>query len=517
MDNYGIICHMSEEPEKKVNIDSEDVETQGLDQDKFADLFDSLDEETLMKMMESAGLFSEDADAVPEEVQAETADGEEPLVIEWLDPDVSPEAVSDAVVSAAATDVSPEAVADTDAMLSPEHIGHMLSVLGDDIIGDMLESAGLSDEDVDAVLAEAKAESEAAETEKGMAAPDAGKSPAPPGKRRKGRNVRRLLFVLIFIGILGLVAAVNKIYNSVTINSNDPIQYSENTDMISADEGTLHVNNVSVTVPTDGTEEYSISYSWAENDNKYPSVPHAISAIYSRRAETDAEAETAESAGTDSAADKDTAADEKAADTEEKESAAKEDADADNEESAAEEKAADTKKDSSADEEKTADAEEQEAAVEEEASDAEQESAAEEEPAEKIYSITLYRNETTPTRKIEKGKNVSNWFNDWTVVNEGDVLQIPLKSGSINGFYIFPQPPSDNGPSSDYNDFSYYFAVKNDDGISTYVIEGVCLDPEYDAAFRSIMDNCIHSISIDSEDNKDKDNDSEDSDSEDSE
>ena len=55
-----------------------------------------------------------------------------------------------------------------------------------------------------------------------------------------------------------------------------------------------------------------------------------------------------------------------------------------------------------------------------------------------------------------------------------------------------------------------------DDGISTYVIEGVCLDPEYDAAFRSIMDNCIHSISIDSEDNKDKDNDSEDSDSEDS-
>ena len=503
MDNYGIICHMSEEPEKKVNIDSEDVETQGLDQDKFADLFDSLDEETLMKMMESAGLFSDDADVSPEEEPAETASGEEPLVIEWLDPD--------------ATDVSTEAVADKDAMLSPEHIGHMLSVLGDDIIGDMLESAGLSDEDVDAVLAEAKAESEAAETEKGMAAPDAGKSPAPPGKRRKGRNVRRLLFVLIFIGILGLVAAVNKIYNSVTINSNDPIQYSENTDMISADEGTLHVNNVNVTVPTDGTEEYSISYSWAENDNKYPSVPHAISAIYSRRAETDAEAETAESAGTDSAADKDTAADEKAADTEEKESAAKEDADADNEESAAEEKAADTKKDSSADEEKTADAEEQEAAVEEEASDAEQESAAEEEPAEKIYSITLYRNETTPTRKIEKGKNVSNWFNDWTVVNEGDVLQIPLKSGSINGFYIFPQPPSDNGPSSDYNDFSYYFAVKNDDGISTYVIEGVCLDPEYDAAFRSIMDNCIHSISIDSEDNKDKDNDSEDSDSEDSE
>lgn len=500
MDNYGIICHMSEEPEKKVNIDPEAAETQGLDQDKFADLFDSLDEETLIKMMESAGLFSEDVDAVPEEVPAEFADGEEPLVIEWLDPD--------------ATDVSTESAADKDAMLSPEHIGHMLSVLGDDIIGDMLESAGLSDEDVDAVLAEAKAESEAAETEKGMAAPDAGKSPAPPGKRRKGRNVRRLLFVLIFIGILGLVAAVNKIYNSVTINSNDPIQYSENTDMISADEGTLHVNNVSVTVPTDGTEEYSISYSWAENDNKYPSVPHAISAIYSRRAETDAEAETAESAGTDSAADKDTAADEKAADTEETTPAAKEDAaDADSEDSATEEKSADTKKDASADEEKAADSDKEDAGAGEEAADADIEDAEAEQETEKIYSITLYRNETTPTRKIEKGKNVSNWFNDWTVVNEGDVLQIPLKSGSINGFYIFPQPPSDSGSVSDYNDFSYYFAVKDDEGISTYVIEGVCLDPEYDTAFRSIMDNCIHSISIDSEDKDSKDNDSEDNDS----
>ena len=128
MHNYGIICHMSESPEKKVNTETETPETQGLDQDKFADLFDSLDEETLMKMMESAGLFSEDAD-------------------------VSPDDVSDIVLPDTAPEASPEAAADKEAMLSPEHIGHMLSVLGDDIIGDMLESAGLSDEDVDAVLA----------------------------------------------------------------------------------------------------------------------------------------------------------------------------------------------------------------------------------------------------------------------------------------------------------------------------------------------------------------------------
>ena len=289
MHNYGIICHMSEAPEKKVNTETEAPEAQGLDQDKFADLFDSLDEETLMKMMESAGLFSEDAD-------------------------VSPEDVSDIVVPDTAPEVSPEAAAgaaaDKEAMLSPEHIEHMLSVLGDDIIGDMLDSAGLTDEDVAAVLAEAKAEGEAAEAAAdGTAPPAADKKGKPQGKRRKGRNVRRLLFVLIFIGILGLVAAVNKIYNSVTINSNDPIQYSEQTDEIYAEEGTLHVNNVSVTVPTNGTEEYSISYSWSEKDSKYPSVPHAITAIYPKQSEKDEETETVEKAGGDKAAGKEEGAD----------------------------------------------------------------------------------------------------------------------------------------------------------------------------------------------------------------
>ena len=147
----------------------------------------------------------------------------------------------------------------------------------------------------------------------------------------------------------------------------------------------------------------------------------------------------------------------------------------------------------------------EDAAAEENTADAEQEDA------------EAYRNETTPSKEIPKGKKVENWFDDWTVVNEGDVLQVPLKSGSINGFYIFPQPPSDNGAASDYNDFSYYFAIKDDEGISTYVIEGVCLDPEYDDEFRSVMDKCIHSISIDSEDKDSKDKDSEADDSENNE
>ena len=169
---------------------------------------------------------------------------------------------------------------------------------------------------------------------------------------------------------------------------------------------------MSVSVPTDGTEEYSISYSWAEDDDKYPSVPHAITAIYSGKAE-ESEEEGEEESG----------------------------------------------------------------------------------PA-KLYSISLYRNDITPSKSVKKGKKASNWFDDWAVVNEGDVLQVPLKSGSINGFYVFPQPPADGETASEYNDFSYYFAVKDKEGISTYVLEGVCLDPERDAEFRTIMDNCIHSITI---------------------
>lgn len=289
--------------------------------------------------------------------------------------------------------------------LTPEHIEHLLKVLGDDIIVDMLESAGLTEEDLENALDD---EQEDGEKDSASAeAPAAGRKP-----RRKGKAKRRLLFVLIFIGIILLVAAVNKIFMSVTINTNAPIQYSESIDDISADEGSLNVNNVSVSVPTDGTEEYSISYSWAEDDDKYPSVPHAITAIYSGKAE-ESEEEGGEESG----------------------------------------------------------------------------------PA-KLYSISLYRNDITPSKSVKKGKKASNWFDDWAVVNEGDVLQVPLKSGSINGFYVFPQPPADGETASEYNDFSYYFAVKDKEGISTYVLEGVCLDPERDAEFRTIMDNCIHSITI---------------------
>ena len=304
---------------------------------------------------------------------------------------------------------------DGDSGLTHEHVGHLLKVLGDDIINDMLESAGLTHEDVDAVYREALVE-------------EWDRRAGIVKRIKRHKALRRFLFVAIFIGIILAAAAVNKIYNSVTINNNDPIQYAEHVDEISADEGYLHVNNVTVVVPTDGTEEYSISYAWSENDGKYPSVPHAITAIYSKKPEADTENAEGDAAEASEAADATEAAEEPA------------------------------------------------------------------EP-EKLYSISLYRNDTTPKKKVSKGKKVSNWFDDWKTSNEGPIIQTPLKSGNINGFYIFPQQPAD-GTASDYNDFSYYFAVKDDEGISVYVIEGVCIDPERDTEFRNIMDNCIHSISI---------------------
>lgn len=467
---------MSKEAEKKVNMEPEAGETQGLDQNKFADLFGSLDKEAILAMMERAGLAAGDVDTVLDEEPVESADTE--LTEEAasgesaVEPSVAEETISaEAAEEAAGGEASVSIISDEESGLSPEHIGHLLSVLGDDIIGDMLESAGLTDEDVNAALAEAQTEIEQDKAAAGTAAAPSAVTPAYRRPRRKGRNIRRLLFVLIFVGIILLVFAVNKIYNSVTINSNDPIQYSEHVDDISADEGFLHVNNVSIAVPTDGTETYSISYSWAEDDDQYPSVPHAITAIYSKQAEESGEAEAE-----GEAAEKDSSAEEKKA--ADKEASAEEKTVTDKEAAAGEK--ADSEKETAA----------------EENADAEEEASEEKTESEKIYSISLYRNETTTSKDVKKGKKASNWFDDWTVVKEGDVLQTPLKSGSINGFYIYPQPPEEDGAVSDYNDFSYYFAVEDDKGISTYVIEGVCLDPERDAEFRAIMDKCINSISV---------------------
>ena len=168
--------------------------------------------------------------------------------------------------------------------LTPEKIAHLLSVLGDDIINDMLESAGLSS------LSEEEAEDETGDDAEGASddnsedTPDevpAGSEKKPVKKvRRRRRAYTRFLFVIIFALIMMSLYALNQIYMSARLNADDPITYSTNNDDISCTQGVLKVNDVRVSVPTDGKEKYSISYSWAEEDEEYPSVPHAITAIY---------------------------------------------------------------------------------------------------------------------------------------------------------------------------------------------------------------------------------------------
>ena len=342
--------------------------------------------------------------------------------------------------------------------LTPEHIGALLKALGDDIILDMLESAGLADED-ETDAAEADEESGSSSEEPGSADGTVKKK----RRRRKGRNSRRFLFVLIFIGILGLLVAMNKIYMSVSINSHDPINYSVTTDSISAEEGLLKVNDVRVTVPTDGTEEYSISYSWSATDEKYPSVPHAITAIYPKASEENSEgiSESTESK-------------------------------ADNAESTAAEGSENDADKSGQDSAGTDDNNDHDSAASDDSS----------KPKEKLYSITLYRNETIAKADIPSGKTAATWFDDSETVNDDDVIQEPLKTGDISGFYIHPRPAGADEQPSDYTDYSYYFAVPAGEGVSIYVLEGDCMDEDSAAAFQSIMDECIKSITIEAKESK---------------
>ena len=250
---------------------------------------------------------------------------------------------------------------------------------------------------------EAKAEDEEAPAAKEAKAEDE-EAPAAESKKKKASKGRKrppkaVQFAIILVGLFLLAFAFNKVYMSARINTDDPIVYSTPVDEISCSEGTLTVNNVSISVPSDGTEEYDISYSWAEEDEQYPSVPHAINVTYS-----DGEGN-------------------------------------------------------------------------------------------KIYSISFYRNDTVLAADVESGKTAENWFDDWKTYTKGDVRQEPLQAGDIHGFYIYPAP-AESADEQNYNDYSYYFAVEGPEGISTYVIEGICIDPEQTAGFPQIMDACIKSITI---------------------
>jgi hypothetical protein len=118
-----------------------------------------------------------------------------------------------------------------------------------------------------------------------------------------------------------------------------------------------------------------------------------------------------------------------------------------------------------------------------------------------VHTVLLeyapHRSGLISKKELPKGKKASTWFNDWETVTEGDVLQNPLKSGDINGFYIYPQMNEEGtAPTSDYNNYSYYFVINGKNNVSEYVLEGVCIDENSAAAFPGIMDECIKNIKV---------------------
>lgn len=342
----------------------------GLSQNNFADLFRNLDEEKLLMLLKSAGLSPDDLE---EEVRDTEAKAEE----------------------------------DSVDGLTPEMIGILLKSLGDDAVSKLLEDAGLSEElpleEKETTEAPAEETAEAESPDDKVPEADSAKQDAGDEEAKSKGKVpiisKRLLIIAIIVGALILPFAINKIYLSARLNADEPIQYKTQDDVITCTEGSLIVNNVSVTVPSDGTEEYSISYSWSEEDEQYPSVPHAITALY-------------------------------------------------------------------ADEE-----------------------------GDKLYSISLYRNETIPGGKVPSGKTAENWFDDWQVVTDGDIRQVPLSTDHVKGFYITPHA-SDDGSYPDYNYYTFYFAVQDGKSVYVYVLEGVCLDEDSRENFMAIMATCIKSITI---------------------
>ena len=98
-----------------------------------------------------------------------------------------------------------------------------------------------------------------------------------------GRRFRRkeLLLLIVEELIVGVIM-IGLLLHSVSLNSQDKINYADAdaADEISASDGALIVNDVTVSVPADGNVSYNISYSWSKDDRKYPTIPRSITASY---------------------------------------------------------------------------------------------------------------------------------------------------------------------------------------------------------------------------------------------
>jgi hypothetical protein len=140
-----------------------------------------------------------------------------------------------------------------------------------------------------AVQNAAPAEAQPAETAQAEAktedATSADEAKTKDGKKKKKRRKLRLSKGTIFIAVLAecmlLIIAIFVFTHSVPLNSDDDVVYSDpnQVDVITCADGTLNVNNVSVSVPPENAT-YNISYTWGRKDEDYPTVPHSVTSSY---------------------------------------------------------------------------------------------------------------------------------------------------------------------------------------------------------------------------------------------
>lgn len=120
-----------------------------------------------------------------------------------------------------------------------------------------------------------------------------------------------------------------------------------------------------------------------------------------------------------------------------------------------------------------------------------------ENPEAPLYNITLYRESFTPFAEVSKGKDASNWFSDWTVLNDENVKHEPKIASNLKGFLItttYPDP--EQSPDSISESYSFYFVITGKNGYSVYVLDGLLYESSFSNEFKQVMDNSTQSITL---------------------
>lgn len=112
-----------------------------------------------------------------------------------------------------------------------------------------------------------------------------------------------------------------------------------------------------------------------------------------------------------------------------------------------------------------------------------------------LYEISLYRDSFTPKKDIPKGKNASNWFDDWKLSKGDDpsIKQAPIKAGKISGFLV---STADDEKAAAYSVSSYYFVTEDKDGVSVYILEGTLYRDGDKKEFKKVMNDSFSSLQI---------------------